>query len=46
MIRELVGIDLGPDRANALALATLSAAAVISILLNRMSAWESYGTWQ
>jgi hypothetical protein len=34
MIRELFGIDLGPNRANALALGTLTAAAVISILLN------------
>lgn len=34
MIRELFGIDVGPNRANALALGTLTAAAVISILLN------------
>jgi hypothetical protein len=34
MIRELFGIDLGPNRANALALVTLTAVAAISILLN------------
>jgi Protein of Unknown function (DUF2784) len=34
MIRELLGIDLGSNRANALALVTLTAVAAISILLN------------
>ena len=34
MIRELFGVDLDPNTANALALVTLIAAAVISIRLN------------
>ena len=34
LIRELFGIDTAPNHANALALGTLTAVAVISILLN------------
>ena len=34
MIRELFGIDVSPNHANALALGTLTAVAVMSILLN------------
>jgi hypothetical protein len=34
LIRELIGVDLGPEPANALALVTLTVVAVVSVVLN------------
>ena len=34
LIRELIGVDLGPESANALALVTLTVVAVVSVVLN------------
>lgn len=34
LIRELIGVDLGPEPANALALVTLTVVSVVSVVLN------------